>query len=168
MNIARFSYLFLSIIVVFGFSLRVYNLDKHGIFLDEKATILISQGMALEGNSQKNCFHTPGKNTFTPREFWAPKTIEDFYDSIRRSDIGNSPFYYLILHNWIKAFGMSDFSIRFLSVLFSCSIIILLFFFIKEHFQNVKLALLACFLMAIEPFFIAISQQTRNYSMSFF
>ena len=168
MNFARFSYLFLFIIVLLGFGLRVYNLDKHGIFLDEKATILISQGMALEGNSQKNCFYTPGKNTFTPREFWAPKTIQDFYDSIRRSDIGNSPFYYLILHNWIKAFGMSDFSIRFLSVLFSCSIIILLFFFIKEHFQNVKLALLACFLMAIEPFFIAISQQTRNYSMSFF
>ena len=168
MNFTRFSYLFLTIIVTVGFSLRVYNLDKHGIFLDEKATILISQGMALEGNSQKNCFYTPGKNTFTPREFWEPKTLEDFYDSIRRSDIGNSPFYYLILHNWIKAFGMSDFSIRFLSVIFSCSIIILLFFFIKEHFQNVKLALLSCFLMAIEPFFIAISQQTRNYSMSFF
>ena len=99
MNFTRFSYLFLTIIVTVGFSLRVYNLDKHGIFLDEKATILISQGMALEGNSQKNCFYTPGKNTFTPREFWEPKTLEDFYDSIRRSDIGNSPFYYLILHN---------------------------------------------------------------------
>ncbi len=168
MNFTRFSYFFLFVIVILGFGLRVHNLDRHGIFLDEKATILISQGMAMEGNSQRNCFHTPGKTTFTPKEFWEPKTIQDFYDSIRRSDIGNSPFYYLILHNWINAFGMSDFSIRFLSVIFSCFIIILLFFFIKEHFQNVKLAVLACFLMAIEPFFIAISQQTRNYSMSFF
>lgn len=168
MNLTRLSYIFLFFTILLGLGIRVYNLDKHGIFLDEKATILISQGMALEGNSQKNCFYTVGKSTFTPKEFWAEKNLDDFYDSIRRSDIGNSPFYYLVLHNWIKAFGISDYSIRFLSVFFSCLTIILLFFFIKEHLNNLKLALLACILMAIEPFFIAISQQTRNYSMSFF
>lgn len=164
----RLSYLLLFLIVAFAFGLRVTNLDKHGIFLDEKATLLISQGMAMEGNSQKNCFYTPNKTTFTPNEFWSPKTIDDFYDSIRRSDIGNSPFYYLLLHTWIKLFGMSDFSVRFLSVLFSCATIILLFVFIKEHFKSVELAILGSFLMAIEPFFIAMSQQTRNYSMTFF
>lgn len=164
----RLSYLLLFLIVSFAFGLRVTNLDKHGIFLDEKATLLISQGMAMEGNSQKNCFYTPNKTTFTPKEFWSPKTIDDFYDSIRRSDIGNSPFYYLLLHLWIKLFGMSDFSVRFMSVLFSCATIILIFVFIKEHFKNAKLAILGAFLMAIEPFFIAMSQQTRNYSMTFF
>jgi 4-amino-4-deoxy-L-arabinose transferase-like glycosyltransferase len=165
---ARTASFLLILIVSFAFILRIANLDKHGIFLDERATILISQGMALEGNSQKNCFYTPNKTTFTPKEFWSPKTIDDFYDSIRRSDIGNSPFYYLLLHIWIKLFAMSDFSIRFLSVLFSCATIILLFVFIKEHFKNVKLAILGAFLMSIEPFFIAMSQQTRNYSMTFF
>ena len=164
----RLSFFLLFLIVSFAFGLRVTNLDKHGIFLDEKATLLISQGMAMEGNSQKNCFYTPNKTTFTPKEFWSPKTIDDFYDSIRRSDIGNSPFYYLLLHIWIRLFGMSDFSVRFMSVLFSCATIILLFFFINEHFKNFKLAILGAFLMAIEPFFIAMSQQTRNYSMTFF
>ncbi|MDZ7897616.1 MAG: glycosyltransferase family 39 protein [Arcicella sp.] len=164
----RTAYFSLFIIVTIAFVLRTVNLDKHGIFLDERATLLISQGMALEGNSQANCFYTPNKTTFTPREFWAPKTIDDFYDSIRRSDIGNSPFYYLLLHIWIKLFGMSDFSIRFISVLFSCATIVLLFVFINEHFKNFKLAILGAFLMAIEPFFIAMSQQTRNYSMTFF
>ncbi|MCU0471280.1 MAG: glycosyltransferase family 39 protein [Arcicella sp.] len=168
MNFSSKAYFLLAAIVLLAFSLRVYNLDKHGIFYDEKASVLISQGMAMEGNSQKNCFNTPNKNTFTPKEFWADKSLEDYYDSIRRSDIGNSPFYYVLLHNWINIFGISDFSARFLSVLFSCAIIILLFFFIKEHFGNVILALLASFLMAIEPFFIAYSQQVRNYSMSFF
>lgn len=164
----RLTYFLLFLIVSFAFGLRVTNLDKHGIFLDEKATLLISQGMAMEGNSQKNCFYTPNKTTFTPKEFWLPKTIEDFYDSIRRSDIGNSPFYYLLLHSWIKMFGMSDFSVRFMSVLFSCATILLLFVFIREHFKNITLAILGSFLMAIEPFFIAMSQQTRNYSMTFF
>jgi uncharacterized membrane protein len=164
----RTAYFLLFITITIAFILRTVNLDKHGIFLDERATLLISQGMALEGNSQKNCFYTPNKTTFTPREFWSPKTIEDFYDSIRRSDIGNSPFYYLLLHTWIKLFGMSDFSIRFMSVLFSCVTVLLLFFFIKEHFKNLTLAVLGAFLMTIEPFFIAMSQQTRNYSMTFF
>ncbi|MEA5461754.1 glycosyltransferase family 39 protein [Arcicella sp. LKC2W] len=168
MTLSRYAYLILTFIVILAFSLRVYNLDKHGIFFDEKASVLISQGMAMEGNSQKNCFHTEGKNTFTPKEFWAEKNLDDYYDSIRRSDIGNSPFYYVVLHNWINMFGLSDFSARFLSVLFSCATILLLFFFIKEHFNNVPLALLASFLMAIEPFFIAYSQQIRNYSLSFF
>jgi 4-amino-4-deoxy-L-arabinose transferase-like glycosyltransferase len=168
MILSRYAYLILTFIVILAFSLRVHNLDKHGIFFDEKASVLVSQGMAMEGNSQKNCFHTKGKNTFTPKEFWAEKNLEDYYDSIRRSDIGNSPFYYVILHNWINIFGISDFSARFLSVLFSCAIILLLFVFIKEHFNNVPLALLASFLMAIEPFFIAYSQQIRNYSLSFF
>jgi uncharacterized membrane protein len=168
MNLSRFSIPILLLIISLAFGLRVYHLDKHGIFYDEKASVLISQSMAMEGNSQKNCFYTPGKTTFTPKEFWAEKSIEDFYDSIRRSDIGNSPFYYLLLHNWINVFGISDYSIRFMSVLFSCLTILLLFFFIKEHFNNLKLAILACFLMAIEPFFIAYSQQARNYSLSFF
>jgi len=168
MNLSRFSIPILLLITILAFGLRTYNLDKHGIFFDEKASVLVSQGMAMGGNTQKNCFYIPGKNTFTPKEFWADKSLEDYYDAIRRSDIGNSPFYYVILHNWINVFGISDYYIRFLSVLFSCLTIILLFFFIKEHFKNLQLALLACFLMAIEPFFIAYSQQARNYSLSFF
>jgi 4-amino-4-deoxy-L-arabinose transferase-like glycosyltransferase len=168
MNLSRFSVPILILIIALAFGLRTFQLDKHGIFFDEKATVLVSQGMAMEGNTQKNCFHIKGKTVFTPKEFWAEKSLEDYYDAIRRSDIGNSPFYYIILHNWIKLFGISDYSIRFLSVIFSCLTIILLFLFIKEHFKNLQLALLACFLMAIEPFFIAYSQQARNYSLSFF
>jgi 4-amino-4-deoxy-L-arabinose transferase-like glycosyltransferase len=168
MNLSRLAFPILVLIIVFAFILRIQNLDKHGIFFDEKASVLVSQGMAMEGNTQKNCFYTKGKTTFTSKEFWAEKSLEDYYDAIRRSDIGNSPFYYVILHNWINLFGLSDYSIRFLSVLFSVLTILLLFIFIKEHFKNLPLALLACFLMAIEPFFIAYSQQARNYSLSFF
>jgi uncharacterized membrane protein len=168
MLLSRNATFLLFLILSLTFFLRTYNLDKHGIFYDEKASVLVSQGMAMEGNTQKNCFYTKGKTTFTPKEFWAKKSLEDYYDAIRRSDIGNSPFYYVILHNWINAFGISDYSIRFLSVLFSCLTILLLFIFINQHFKNLQLALLACFLMAIEPFFIAYSQQARNYSLSFF
>ena len=148
--------------------LRVINLDKHGIFFDEKASLLVSQGIAIEGSTQKNCFATPGKTTFTPKEFWAEKSIQDYFEANRRSDIGNSPAYYVVLHQWTKLFGLSDFSIRFLSVVWGLATILLLAFFVKEHFKQTALALICAALMAIEPFFIATSQQARNYSMSFF
>ncbi|MFC0181873.1 Dolichyl-phosphate-mannose-protein mannosyltransferase [Pseudarcicella hirudinis] len=164
----RLQCIFLFLIILLASVLRITNLGKHAIFFDEKSTVLISQAVALEGNNQKDVFYTEGKTTFTPKEFWKPKNIEDFYDAIRRGDIGNSPAYYGVLHLWIEAFGLSDFAIRLLSVFFSCGTIFLLFFFIKEHFKNVKLALAGSLLMAIEPFFIAYSQQARNYSMSFF
>ena len=164
----RLQNLILICILTLAFFLRINQLDEHGIFFDEKATLLVSQGMAMEGSTQKNCFNTPNKSTFTPQEFWQEKSLQDYFEANRRSDIGNSPAYYLVLHFWTKAFGLSDYALRFFSVLWSIATIILLFFFVKEHFKNNNLALICAGLMAIEPFFIAVSQQARNYSMSFF
>ncbi|WP_332368604.1 glycosyltransferase family 39 protein [Spirosoma telluris] len=69
---------------------------------------------------------------------------------------------------WTQLFGLSDFSLRFPSVLFSTLLVGLVFVFVRRHFQSERLALLSAFLTAIEPFFIAYSHMARNYSMSFF
>lgn len=157
--------------------------------------MLVSQGIVLEGANQKEAFTTrelinshfwktpehPPKQvlrsfvvnevyhpkTFTPAEFWAPKSIEDYYEAMTRSDIGNSPFYYALLHPWIDLFGFSDFSIRLFSVIFSVLIIGLTYLFAKRFF-GVSTALIAAGITAIEPFFIAYSHQARNYSLTFF
>ena len=156
----------LLVIISLALCLRLYHLDSYGIFYDEKATLLISQGVCMDGGAnQLAIFSQP---TFTPQDFWKTKTIADFNESITRGDIGNSPAYYGVLMLWEKVFGLTDFSIRSLSVFFSIAFILLLFIFVKTHWQNEKLAILACILAAIEPFFIAYSHQARNYSMSFF
>ncbi len=157
----------LLLIMLFALSLRVYHLDKHGIFFDEKATMLISQGITQEGSNQYDVFNA-NKFTFTNLEFWKNKTIADYYESMRRSDIGNSPFYYLTLHYWTKLTNTSDFYARLLSVIFSVLTIAVLYFFVARFFQSYFLALIASFLTAIEPFFITYSQQARNYSLTFF
>ncbi len=67
-------YLFIFIIVL-AFALRVYKSGSYGIFLDEKYTMVISQGVVMEGANQKDVFFTPGKKYFTPPRVLAGKTF---------------------------------------------------------------------------------------------
>ena len=158
----------LILILLLAFVLRLYKADSYGLYLDEKYTVVISQGIAMEGANQKDVFFTPGKLYFTPAEFWQEKTIADFIGANIRGDIGNSPFYYGVLWGWTKLFGLSDLSLRFPSILFSTLLVGLLFMFVRRHFQSIGLAVTSALIMAFEPFFIAYSHMARNYSMSFF
>ncbi|RIV25340.1 phospholipid carrier-dependent glycosyltransferase [Fibrisoma montanum] len=161
----RNALLLLGAVVLIAFALRLYRAGTYGIYFDEKSTLLISQGVVLEGANQKDVFSKP---YFTPAEFWKPKTFADFIDANIRGDIGNSPAYYGVLYVWIKLFGMSDWAIRMPSVLFSTLTVLLLFIFVRRHFRSERLALLSAFIAAIEPFFVAYSHMARNYSMTFF
>ncbi len=154
----------LAFILLAGLILRFYRLDNHSIFFDEKSTMVVSQGIVLEGANQKDVFSKP---TFTPAEFWSHKTFDDYCEAMTRSDIGNSPFYYFLLHLWMDVFGLSDFSARSLSVFFSVLTILFTYLFASRFF-SVGVALLAAAIVAIEPFFIAYSHQARNYSLTFF
>ena len=164
---SSYSPFLLLVILVVALGLRLYHLDAHGIFYDEKSTMVVSQGIVLDGANQKDVFDK-GKLVFTNEEFWHEKKIPDYYEAMTRSDIGNSPFYYFLLHHWMKVFGLSDFSARMMSVLFSVLTVWLLFIFTRRFFQSERLAFTAAALAAIEPFFVAYSQQARNYSLTFF
>ncbi|GAA4419734.1 hypothetical protein GCM10023187_54340 [Nibrella viscosa] len=162
------SVLLLCLILALAFGLRVYKSGAYGLYLDEKYTMVISQGVSMEGANQHDVFFTPGKTYFSPQEFWKKKTIDDYIEAIIRCDIGNSPAYYVVLWGWLELFGLSDFSARFPSVLFSTLLVGLVYVFVRRHLRSEPLALLSAFLAAIEPFFIAYSHMARNYSMSFF
>ncbi len=157
-------------ILVVAALLRLYRVDSYGIFFDEKSTLLISQGVCLEGSNQRDVFSKP---YFTPSEFWKPKTFADFIEANIRGDIGNSPAYYGVLWAWMNAFGLSDLSMRLPSVIFSTLLVLMLYIFVKRHVRTENpattetIALTSCALAAVEPFFIAYSHMARNYSMTF-
>lgn len=162
--------LLVGLILLLTIGLRLYRLDTYGIYFDEKATLLVSQSVVMEGYNQKDVF---GKPYFTPAEFWKPKTFTDFMEADTRSDIGNSPAYYAVVWAWINLFGPSDASLRMPSVIFSTLLVFLVFAFVRRHFRFLgegetnALALLSAFIAAIEPFFVAYSHIARNYSMTF-
>ncbi|MCY7350592.1 MAG: glycosyltransferase family 39 protein [Cytophagaceae bacterium] len=158
----------LLLILLLAFGLRVYKSGSYGLYLDEKYTMIIAQGIAMGGANQQDVFYKPGKSYFTPQEFWKPKTLADFIEANIRGDIGNSPVYYGILWVWMQVFGMSDFAVRLPSVIISTLTVALVFIFVKKHLKSESLAALCAFLAAIEPFFVAYSHMARNYSLSFF
>ncbi|GAB3284192.1 hypothetical protein GCM10027347_61080 [Larkinella harenae] len=169
----RTTFLILAGIIVLAFLLRLYRADAYGLFFDEKATILISQGIPMEGANQHDVFDKPNSPYFTPQEFWRPKTLADFSEAVQRSDIGHSPAYYAMLWVWIKLFGLSDLAIRFPSILFGTLTVLLVYFFVKRHVRlapeaTEHLALGSALIATIEPLFIAHSHIARNYTMTFF
>ncbi|MBO0929693.1 glycosyltransferase family 39 protein [Fibrella aquatilis] len=162
------SLLALLAIMTVALALRIYKLDAHGVYLDEKFTLVASQGVVQEGSNQHDVFFTPGKPYFTPKEFHKPKRLADYDEAIARSDISNSPAYTGLLSLWIRVFGISDFSVRFPSVLFSISTVWLIFLLARRYTGSVRVGLLGAAVAATEPFFVAYSHVARAYSMTIF
>ncbi|MBK7667101.1 MAG: glycosyltransferase family 39 protein [Sphingobacteriaceae bacterium] len=72
--------------------------------------------------------------------------------------------YYYCLWVWAKIFGISEFGIRFLSVLFSSISVCLLYSFLKKHF-NLVTAISAALLFSFHNFSYEYSHEARCYSL---
>jgi 4-amino-4-deoxy-L-arabinose transferase-like glycosyltransferase len=67
----------------------------------------------------------------------------------------------------MEVFGNSDYSIRFLSAVFSLLTVIVVYLFSLEVFKNHTVAFLSGFLLALDPLNIAQSHIARSYALSF-
>jgi 4-amino-4-deoxy-L-arabinose transferase-like glycosyltransferase len=79
----------------------------------------------------------------------------------------NAPLYYILLHFWIKLFGISEFSLRFPSLIFSFLSIVFVFLLGKKLF-NKEIGLYASVIMGLCPFQLWYAQEARDYSMLLF
>ncbi|MBR3177858.1 glycosyltransferase family 39 protein [Candidatus Saccharibacteria bacterium] len=76
------------------------------------------------------------------------------------------PLFYFLLKIWSMIFGTSDFAMRFMSVFFGATGIILTFHLLK-HWFNLKTAALATALISLSPFLIRYGQEMRMYTLIF-
>lgn len=74
------------------------------------------------------------------------------------------PFYYLLLHLWMKLFGYSEISARLPSVIFGV-LSVLLLYRLGKVFINRKTGRTAALLLAISPLHIYFSGEARMYSL---
>ena len=152
-------------ILALAFGLRIFGLDDHGIWHDEKVSISHAIGATYVEDSLIAANITSGDL----QQFW--RYSHDFFkkvEIITKASGGNALFYDLTLYAWIELFGLSDFSVRFLSVLFSLLSIIMIYKLAELMTNNKNIAFLAAFLLSISHLSIEYSHEARTYAMATF
>lgn len=79
----------------------------------------------------------------------------------------NAPLYWVLLHFWVKAFGVNELSLRFPSFLFSFFSVIVTFLLGRTLF-NKKIGVIASIVMGLSPLHLWYAQEARDYSMVLF
>lgn len=80
------------------------------------------------------------------------------------------PLFYLLLHYWLPLAGKSETLIRLPAIIFGVLTVPALYFLVKLfHFkEKMPLAMIAAFLLALNPFHVYYSQELRMYSLNTF
>jgi hypothetical protein len=96
--------------------------------------------------------------------------VADSFAAIpHRAEMGNqTPLYYWALWLWRQAFGVSEWSFRFPSLLASLGSMVLLYRMVKHHSKCRKSAVLASALLACESNSIFFGSETRPYALIMF
>lgn len=76
----------------------------------------------------------------------------------------NPPLYEIVLHGWIKLFGISEISVRFLPMLFSCFSAVFIYKIGKEFFNH-KIAVLSCLIFTFSTFQTWYAHDSRVYTL---
>jgi 4-amino-4-deoxy-L-arabinose transferase-like glycosyltransferase len=92
----------------------------------------------------------------------AKAPLGDIPDLLRRD--GHPPLYYWLLHGWIEVFGDGDRAVRALSGVLGL-VAIGLVFVVARRFGGTTLGLLAAAVIAVSPYAIRYSSETRMYEL---
>lgn len=74
------------------------------------------------------------------------------------------PLYYWLLKIWTFFFGVTEFSVRSMSIIFASIALVLIFFIVKDFFTR-KAAAIAIFLTSISPMLIRYGEEARMYTL---
>lgn len=88
--------------------------------------------------------------------------VNDLFEQLKKYN--NPPLFELILHYWIKWFGISPFSVRFLPALFASLTVIFIYKIAQSGF-NLRVAVTASLLYTFSSFSIFFSHDSRVYSL---
>ncbi len=122
------------VVVAGGVALRLWRLSAPSLWFDEAYSIFVAE-----------------------------QPVSAILARLRSEDV-HPPLYYSVLHFWIVAFGTSEASVRFPSVL-AGGALVLLTFLLGTRLVNRTVALLAATVVAISPFHLQASRDARMYAL---
>lgn len=107
-----------------------------------------------------------GNNSYTGDEtfsvYHAQLEIPVIIEELSKGN--NPPLYEIILHFWIKLFGIEEVAVRFLSLIFSCVTVFFLFRFCVKYY-NINVAIYVSLLYIFSNYNINYARISRAYSM---
>jgi len=154
-------------VTLLSFSLRIHDLDKQGLECDEFYTIPAATGhqyVYLHDEPQLSRPAVP-LTTGGYRPLLKPEAgvgLSAIPPVLRRNV--HLPFYFFLMHYWIRAAGNSAWALRFPSALFG-ALAAGVIFLLAEHLFGLFVGLASASFMALAPDQIYFSQQARMYSL---
>lgn len=94
--------------------------------------------------------------------FHAQMPIAEIITELNKGN--NPPLYEIILHIWIKAFGIEPFSVRFLSALFT-SINSIVIFMIGKRFFSLRTGIIASLIFTFSSYHTGFAHEARVYAL---
>ena len=108
-----------------------------------------------------------GQESYWFDEIWAVKQVRaalpDLLADLARNDV-HPPLYPMLLWSWTRLFGEAEWVTRAMSALFGTAAVAGLYLLGRDLYDR-STALLAALLLALNPFAIDYSQESRAYSM---
>jgi 4-amino-4-deoxy-L-arabinose transferase-like glycosyltransferase len=127
----------LLIITLIGLALRLYNLTYHSLWFDEAISV-----------------------------HWARQSVPRILEvGLTLVEDRLPPLYYLFLKGWTNFFGFSEVSVRSLSVFWGV-LLVPIIATIAAMLFNRRVAVVTALLVALNPFLIWYSQETRMYAQA--
>src|ERR1700758_4354644 len=94
--------------------------------------------------------------------YYAQSSLSALFEELEKGN--NPPLFEVILHFWIKLFGISPFSVRMLPTLFACLCPVVLYYFAKRNFY-LRVGIFSSLLLTFSDLLLYYSHDCRVYSL---
>ncbi|ESA36015.1 membrane protein [Leptolyngbya sp. Heron Island J] len=140
--------------------LRLWRLAAKPLWVDELYTAFNSLGKSLD--------EIPVGRLLPVGDYWAllgnPGSIWQAAQTVTTSS-NHPPLFFIMMNGWLHQVGTSVWSLRALAVLWGV-VAVAGMFYLGQRLSNPRVGALAALLMAVSPYGIYLSQESRHYSLA--
>jgi uncharacterized membrane protein len=158
---------FLTIVIGFGITLRLINLDQKLYWMDEGFTLLRASGYTGT-EAERNLYRDQVISASDLLTFQRPSDEKGMFGTIRGLAVEepqHPPLYFILTRVWEQRFGASKIATRSLPVIFSLLTFPILYWLCLELFGSPLVGWLSMAFFAVSPICLQFAQTARQYSL---